>query len=114
MKHLAFKIEFSVIYHDGFAESLQDQKSRVIMALDIDQARRVAAAMRGEETLDAYEYLHEVLSVEPTTEEPSRNNPWDPMHTWKRLAHHLKLAPNEKIEPILYNGAQVGIEIVNK
>ena len=113
MKHLTFKIEFSVMYHDGFTESLQDTKSRVIMATDNDQARRVAEAMRGEE-VDACEYLHAVLKIEPTTEDPTGGNPWDPPHTWKRLVHYLKLSPNERAEPILYNGKQVGIEIVSK
>ena len=107
--HKRFKLTFNVALFDGFTEQPTDDLERVIMAENLDQAKRIADAMLGEEAR-AQEHLNFVRKVVETQDEPDMKS-FTPEKTWERTIYHLYLSETENAERILYNGKQVGISI---
>lgn len=84
-----FKLVFREHFRDVF-QSVDTQKShRIIVADDLNSAKRIGEAMLGEE-VNASEYLGKLLSVEKT-DEPADICSWDENFTWNRVLENLGL-----------------------
>lgn len=88
-----FKLVFQERFIDEFQSVDTTKSCRIIVADDLNSAKRIGKAMLGEE-VNASEYLGKLLSVEKT-DEPADIYSWDENFTWKQVLKNLGLKEDE-------------------
>ncbi len=105
-----FRLIFELVVKTGHLQFREGSAvGRIIVARDLESAKRIAEAMIGEEIF-RWQYLDKVIEVSPTTREPHISTFGDD-YTWNRVLTTLGLAEGKTAFIMNKEGRKVGLAL---